>query len=171
MIDAFIPGDAMSRIVLLVSFILAVTPAFGAEVQRFKDWRVQTTIGMADAFTESDSSAQLGLLCLEGQNNCAFYLDTNQDCKLSTITPALLNSDSAAFNILLTCDMLGDFTLNVINEFDAVHKIILQDHNIAIAIPADGTKFKSFRFSLDGSNEALSHATQHLQRKSRDGFF
>lgn len=152
--------------------LLFATPSWSDQPVRVKDWIFQKTNGMAEAWTVNDSGSQLGVVCSTASSCLAYFVSDSGTCEDGSKYPALLNSASGALALSTMCKKIGSdsekprFVL-VINEFNQVLDAMLKDHNLGIVIPMASGMFKVARFSLEGSNEALSAVNQATGSQSK----
>jgi hypothetical protein len=137
-----------------------------------KDWTFKLfDDGSAGAQTLNDSGSALGVYCAAAKN-CQVYLLASTDCEENGKYPVLVNSTSGAKALDTTCanistpDAKPRFAL-FFDDFQTVVSLMFKDRVAGFSIPmADGT-FKVTRFSLDGSNEALTTVNKAIESKSK----
>ena len=138
------------------------SPCWSAQPVTVKDWVFQKQgNGTAEAWTVNESGSQLGVVCYRKGSCLAYFVSDSGSCDDGSKYPALMNAGSGALSLSTVCRKIetdsgkARFVL-VINEFDPVLDSMLKDHNMGIVIPMANGMFKVARFSLEGSNEALS---------------
>ena len=163
------------RVALVFSFLSAFAVSQSNAEPRsasVKDWSFKLfDDGSAGAQTLNDSGLALGVYCAAAKN-CQAYLLASMDCEENGKYPVLMNSTSGAQALNTTCanistpDSKPRFAL-FFDDFEAVVSLMFKDRVAGFSIPmADGT-FKVSRFSLDGSNEALTAVNQAITKNSK----
>lgn len=147
------------KILISIAIMMICVPAMPAPVQwsNFKDWRFKQTEKYWEASTQNASGSELGVLCTDKESCFAYYQDDTQ-CKAENVYPLLWNSDSGSLLLTATCTSIGasGTYLLVFDKFETVRDYMLKDQSTGIAIPLASGQFKVLKFSLNGSNEAMS---------------
>jgi hypothetical protein len=137
-----------------------------------KDWTVKLfDDGSSGAQTSNDSGSSFGVYCTD-EKNCVAFLLASTDCDDSSKYPVLLNSTSGAMALATTCANISTpgskqrFAL-VFDDFSTVLNIALKDRMVGFSIPMANGAFKVTRFSLDGSNEAVTAMNKAIQGKTK----
>jgi hypothetical protein len=159
--------------VAIAAVVILVSPATSAEGQVYDDWAVGATDnGQAVyAATTNDSGSILAQFCYFGQSTCEYRLLIDSRCTDGNKYPGLLNSDAGASSITLVCDgsRSGDRYAYVVGPFDNVDKAIRKGTRIGFVIPMQRDEFKAMRYSLRGSNSALTFMRSAYSRAEQSG--
>lgn len=151
------------NIVLVMGVIaLCIPPLAGAtEKTRFQNWVADKGPSYQEAYTWNDAGDGLGVLCSITSQSCFAYFRTRNQCQDGQAVPVLVNADTGASVFTTKCRPLhgesGNEYVNVFDDFNVV-SVMLRAQDIGIAIPLDKGLFRSTRFSLMGSNEAIASA-------------
>ncbi len=137
-----------------------------------KDWSfIDTGNGTGIAKTYNESGSVLGLYCAAA-NNCDAYMMTAMGCDDGHKYPGLVNADSGAYNVTVTCQNIAsagekpNFAF-VFDDFNTIKGLMLKDHSVGIALPLASGQFKVARFSLEGSNETLAAVNRAITNGSK----
>jgi hypothetical protein len=133
-----------------------------------KDWTFKDTgNGTAVAYTNDDSGSTLGVFCVAAKN-CSVYLKTATGCADGAQYPVLVNTDSGALAVSLTCQNISsagekqNFVF-VFDEFDAIFCAMVKDNALGVALPLAGGQFRVASFSLNGSNETIAAVNRTIE--------
>jgi hypothetical protein len=151
---------------ILVLATLSAHAAGGTRVE--KDWTFQDTgNGTAVAYTNNDSGSTLGVFCAAAKN-CSVYLKTATGCNDGAKYPVLVNADSGAMTVSLTCQNIAsagekrNFVF-VFDDFNAIFCAMVKDSALGVALPLAGGQFKVARFSLNGSTETIAEVNRAIE--------
>jgi len=142
-----------------------------AQAQSFANWSSGTvTTGDAMyAITINDSGNALGQYCFPASESCVWLLAMSTTCDEGDQYPVLANSDVGAAYLQVYCSRKLDNGLQgyAFTQFDAVNAIVTKGSTVGFAIPLKGDQFRVVRFSLAGSNRAISTMRAEAQRAQK----
>lgn len=128
-----------------------------AQVRSYGDWQVGKLANDAGlhASTTNDSGATFGMACFVEMNGCQWMLVNNIGCSDGDKYTALINSDSGARSMQVTCTKVGARRGYIFSDFPAIESLVKNSAKIGFAMPMENGMFRVNRFSLDGSVKAL----------------
>ena len=165
----------ITNILIIGAMAVCITPLAGAGQKTiFQNWLVAKGSGYQEAYTGNDAGDGLGVFCSITSQTCFAYFRTKNQCQDGQAVPVLVNADTGASVFKTTCRPIqtdsGNEYVNVFDDFGVVG-IMLRAQDMGIAIPLDKGLFRSTRFSLMGSNEAIAAAKllpANIPPKSKD---
>lgn len=150
-----------------------VASAASAQSQVYDDWSVGATDNGQAVYagTANESGSILAQYCYFGQSTCEYRLLIDSRCTDGNKYPGLLNSDVGASTVTLLCDGSrgGSRHSYVVGPFDTVDQAVRKGTRIGFVIPMQRDEFKAMRYSLRGSNAALTFMRGAYSRAERSG--
>ena len=153
---------------LLAKFLMLLTvllhgQAFANEKIAYQNWFVEIGPETTEAYTANDSNSSLGLFC--GGTTCVFYLNPNLNCQPNTKNAVLMNGPTVSAAISMQCTLVGKHYFQILDPFDQVLNAVKAGGNIGFAVALQGGAFSVYRFSLNGSLQALQRALDEAAKK------
>lgn len=130
------------------------------------DWAWNTDDpAMFYAGTGNDAGHMLVQFCDPEDGSCFYAVGLDILCDAGDPYPVLANSDAGAVQLAMMCgDRVADQNVLVAIDFEAMDDLVRSARRVGFAVPMHGDEFKSVRFSLHGSNEALDAMRAELRR-------
>ena len=75
-------------------------------------------------------------------------------------SPVLVNAESGAVSVVLTCRILDGVHYMTFTDFDAIGDVVQGNERFGIAFPMKDGRFTVMRFSLVGANPAVRAASR-----------
>ncbi len=153
--------------------LVIVSTNAGAGDLRFGDWIASFNGEYREAYSRNESESSVGVLCSTASQVCFAYLRSNSTCNEGDKQVALVNTESGAFPIEMSCAKIqfesGQEFINFLGDYGTMKNAILKNNDLGIALPLTSGQFKVVRFSLRGSNQAIEAAEKFPARsKYRD---
>jgi hypothetical protein len=111
------------------------------------------------AFTLNDSGSIFGEWCTVSTRICVWMVGMDSGCEGDSTYPVLANTDTGAAPLNIKCGgKLADTNLSryQFQDYKSVEGLLKGSHMIGFAIPMKADQFKVVRFSLSGSERAIS---------------
>lgn len=153
----------MKKLIMLAvtGLLAAFSHAQSVPAQAVGDWFYGAdNDGLPYIFTMNDSGGVFGRWCDKDSESCVWLLLVKTQCDLNAVVPALINADSGATGIELTC--LGERTLVgeryyrlSFNNYSVVNSIVSRNSRIGVAVGSKDDGFRVFRFPISGGTSLL----------------
>ena len=144
--------------------------AIAQERATFGDWITGTTTAGNALFagTTNDSGNVLGLYCYPGEGSCVYLLGMRTRCTQGNKYPVLVNSDQGSLHLEIMCNGRQQNKLYeyVFTNFKTIDDIVMKAYRVGFAMPLENDQFNVIRFSLIGSNEAVSRLLENAARRA-----
>jgi hypothetical protein len=158
---------------ILVGGVVAVLSHGAFAGQQMGDWTLAMYAdGSGEAYTSNSSGSLFGLYCA---TKCFFYLRERRDCIEGDFYPVLINFQGGADYLQMVCAKLAGlhFPVYVLNDVDKLITATSRSRQIGFAMPLEDGEFAVSRFSLNGSNRAISsllHSTHYGKPNSKSSY-
>lgn len=143
-------------LISIILFSLTSTLNAGTYISKDWEWSDDADDGYLYAATINSAGRLLGQYCYIESGNCIYMVSINISCEEGEDYPGLINGDSEASHVTLTCghQYEGQYVY-YISGFDAIDALVRDSVRMAIVIPMIGDKFHVQRYSLAGSAYAI----------------
>lgn len=168
-------GGRMRTTLILKRFVLGLLalsqPARAINEISFGDWQVGWSKDGSAIYAGIGKDPRESVLmqaCYFGSGSCGWVMGSKDPCVMGKTYPALANTDEASVAITLTCEGYnknGNYRLVVDDDY-ALEKLMRRGEFVSIAVPIDGARFRSHRFSLKGMLAALAMMRDDLKRRA-----
>jgi len=152
----------MRKIFALV-MIGIISTSHAVEIEEtFGDWAIVRASDGVDliAVNVNESSSFIGFRCFAKTQQCIHVLSADVGCEVGAEYPILVNSDYSAMSMNAVCGKNQEKFELYLTQYDNIHKILQKGNDIGFAIPMNSGRFKVVRFSLRGSEKAISYVKQ-----------
>ena len=138
-------------------------------------WQADVVSDDPVALVANESMNILGQFCYASSGNCIYMLALSSSCEIGSSSPAIANSDSGAYPIMIECKGLVPALQRygyVISPFASVDAAIRKSARISFAMPLQNDLISVVRFPTVGAamvidqmrNEAIKKIKQKKSR-------
>lgn len=152
-----------SHFEIILALLLFSASALANEKIPYQNWVVEIGAETTEAYTANDSNSSLGLFC--GGATCVFYLNPNLNCHPNNKNTVLMNGSTVSAAIGMQCTLVGKHYFQILDPFDQVLNAVKAGGNIGFAVALQGGAFSVYRFSLNGSLQALQRTLDEAAKK------
>ncbi len=140
-----------------LALIFLVQDAFAQE-RRFGAWAVGLLNDKSGSYaaTANESDVVFGQSCQVTGAGCSWFLIPRYECTVGGNYTVLVNSDAGTAAHTLSCATAEGKTHYRFNDSEQITSLVSKSSEIAFAFAKAGSQFQVSRFSLNGSNDALT---------------
>ncbi|WP_280815489.1 hypothetical protein [Variovorax sp. TBS-050B] len=130
-------------------------------------WYVSDMNDGAGSFvgTINDSGGMFGKYCYVNSQSCVWMMTADVGCEAGSEYPVLLNSDSGAALVTVSCKPIDGKNRYFFNSYTDVDDAVARSSRIGFAFPMESGQFRVTRFDIRQSTAAMKALETRMRKR------